>query len=113
MILENLLVVIKDVTNITPQAYQTNIVGKPAITYSFYRTSDNGAVVQWRLQVRIFARTQLEAIQLEETICNSLVTIGDETKWGCSISSNGGGSLLDVETNTPQILIYFDITARS
>ena len=113
MILESLLGAIKAATGIAPQAYQTDKVGKPAITYSFYRASDDGAVARYRLQTRAFARTQNEALELEEKLTDSLVTLGDETKWGCCISSNGGGALIDAESNTPQIITYFDIIQRS
>lgn len=113
MILESLLGAIKEATGIAPQAYQTDKAGKPAITYSFYRASDDGAKAQYRLQTRVFARTQSEALTIEEKISDSLVTLGDSTKWGCSISSNGGGALIDADTNTPQILTYFDVIKRS
>lgn len=113
MILESLLGAIKEATGIAPSAYKTAKAGEPAITYSFYRASDNGAVARYRLQTRVFARTQEEAIDLEERLSDSLVTVGDETKWGCSISSNGGGALLDADTNTPQALTYFDVVAKS
>lgn len=113
MILESLLGAIKAATGIAPQAYQTDKVGKPAITYSFYRASDDGAVARYRLQTRAFARTHKEALELEEKLTDSLVTLGDETKWGCCISSNGGGALIDTESNTPQIITYFDIIQRS
>lgn len=113
MTLESLLGAIKTATGIAPQAYQTDKVGKPTITYSFYRVSDDGAVARYRLQTRVFGRTQAEALELEEEITNTLVTLGDSTKWDCSISSNGGGALIDTESNTPQIITYFDIIQRS
>lgn len=113
MILESLLRAIKDATSVAPQAFQTEKVGEPAITYSFYRATDNGAVAQYRLQVRCFGRTMKEAVEMEESISSALVTLGDETKFGCTIESNGGGSMIDSETNTAQILTYFDVTSRS
>lgn len=113
MILEGLLGAIKSATGIAPQAYQTDKVGEPAITYSFYRSSDNGAVARYRLQVRAFGRTQEEALSIEERVTDALVTPGDSTRWGCSISSNGGGALIDADTNTPQALTYFDVVAKS
>ena len=113
MILSSLLGAIQQATGLAPSAYQTDRVGQPAITYSFYRVSDNGAVAQYRLQVRVFGRTQVEALEIEEKIADSLVTLGDGTKFGCSISSNGGGALMDADTNTPQVLTYFDVTTRS
>lgn len=113
MILESLLGAIKDATSIAPQAFQTDKVGQPAITYSFYRASDNGAVAQYRLQVRVFGRTMKEAIELEQKITDSLVTVGDERRFDCTIESNGGGTMIDAETNTAQLIIYYDVTTRS
>lgn len=113
MILENLLGAIEDATSIAPRAFQTDKVGQPAIVYSFYRSADNGAVAQCRLQIRVFGRTMKEAIQLEEKVTDSIVTLGDETKWGCSIESNGGGTMIDAETNTAQLIVYYDVTSRS
>lgn len=112
MILESLLGAIQQATGIAPQAYMTDKAGKPAITYSFYRATDNGAVATYRLQTRVFGKTQEQAIEVEQKITDSLVTLGDSTKFGCSISSNGGGALLDAETNTPQVLTYFDVVAK-
>ena len=112
MILSSLLGAIQQATGIAPQAYQTDKVGQPAITYSFYRATDNGAVATYRLQTRVFARTQAEALGIEQKITDSLVTLGDSTNHGCSISSNGGGALIDADTNTPQVITYFDVVAK-
>ena len=113
MVLESLLGAIKDATSVAPQAFQSQKVATPGITYMFYRASDNGAVAQWRLQTRVSAHTLSEALAIEDKLSKSLVTVGDETKWGCSISTNGGGALIDAESNTPQIITYFDIVLRS
>lgn len=113
MILESLLGAIQQATGIAPQAFQTDKVGKPAIVYSYYRASDNGAVAQYRLQIRCFGRTMREAMELEEKVSSALVTIGDERVFECSIDSNGGGSMIDADTNTAQLLTYYDVTTKS
>lgn len=113
MTLESLLGAIQQATGIAPQAFQTSTVGSPAITYSYYRALDSGAVAQWRLQLRVFGRTMEEAIGLEEKATRALVTVGDETLFGCSVKSNGGGSMIDADINTPQLVTYYDITTRS
>lgn len=113
MILSSLLGAIQQATGIAPQAYQTSTVGKPAITYSFYRATDNGAVVTYRLQTRVFAKTQEQALEIEQQVRDSLVTLGDSTNFGCSITSNGGGALNDADTNTPQVITYFDVVAKA
>lgn len=112
MVLDSLLGAIEDATGIAPKAFQTDEVGKPAIVYSYYRATDNGAVAQWRLQVRVFGRTMREAVETEEKVSDALVTLGDDTRFGCSIESNGGGSMIDSDTNTAQMLTYFDITCK-
>lgn len=113
MILSSLLGAIQQATGIAPQAFQTDRVGQPAITYSFYRATDNGAVAGYRLQCRFFGTTLEQAADMEQKATDALVTLGDETNFGCSISSNGGGALIDADTNTPQILTYYDVVTRS
>lgn len=113
--LMSLLGAIEDATSIVPQAFLTDRYGEelPAITYSYYRASDDGAVARWRLQTRVHARTYQECIEIEAKLASALVTLGDSTQFGCSISSNGGGTLVDEEADVPQLLTYFDITKRS
>lgn len=95
---------------ITP--FYTPDCGSPAITYSFYSTVSDGAKSRYRFQVRVHAKTLEQAITLSEDIKKALVSLGDEPTSGLMIEANGGGSLLDEETNTPQQLIIYDILAK-
>ena len=42
----------------------------------------------------------------------TLTTVADETKGGNLVEINGGGTVLDPDTQLPQLLTYFDITNR-
>lgn len=111
--LKNILAIIRQATGISPQAFETDLKsGLPAITYNFYRTVDNGAVAQYRLQTRVTAQSFTQAMGIEKKLTDALITIGDEYKANCSIQSNGGGTLIDEETNYPQVINYFDITTK-
>lgn len=114
-ILIYLLDVIQGVTGVEPQPFQTEKYGKnlPAITYSFYTMTDSGAVASYRLLVRVHGSTYEQCVSLTDSIRKALVTVGDEYRNGCSITGNGGGSLIDNETGIPQQISYFDITTRS
>ena len=109
-ILITLLGLIKKATGLDATPFYTG--DNPAITYSFYRTQGDGAKGRYRLQIRTHAKSLEQAITLSEQITDGLVTLGDETRDGLRIEANGGGSLLDVETNTPQQITYFDILAK-
>lgn len=111
--LKNILALMKQATGISPQAFETDLKsGLPAITYNYYRTVDNGAVAQYRLQTRVTAQSFAQAMGLEKKLTDALITVGDSTKCDCSIQSNGGGTLIDEETNYPQVINYFDITTK-
>ena len=105
-----LLGLIKKATDLDATPFYTG--ENPAITYSFYRTQGDGAKGRYRFQIRTHAKTLEQAITLSEQITDALVTFGDEAKDGLIVEANGGGSLLDEETNTPQQIIYFDILAK-
>lgn len=115
MILYSLLDAVKDATGINPVPFQTSEYGEhlPAITYSFYCSNDNGAVSQYRFLVRVHAKKYEQSLEIMNAISKALVTTGDDTRFGCSIDGNGGGSMLDAENNIPQQIQYFDITTRS
>lgn len=115
MLLYSLLDAVKDATGINPAPFQTPSYADnlPAITYSFYASSDDGAKAQYRFLVRVHAKDYEQCLELSDAVSKALITTGDETRFGCSIDGNGGGSLVDEETNIPQQIQYFDITTRS
>jgi hypothetical protein len=47
-----------------------------------YRQGDNAVVETWRFQTRITAESLEEAIDIEETVADLLVSLGDEEKFG-------------------------------
>lgn len=112
-VLKTLLGVVTDACGVAPDFAQTSKVGRRAVTYTFYRSLDDGAVASYRLQLRFFAPTLAECAEMEAATTGALATAGDSTLEGLSIQANGGGAMLDTETNTPQLITYYDITARS
>lgn len=53
-------------------------------------------------------------MEIENSVADLLVSIGDEERFNTlSIQVNGGGTLLDEQTGLPQLITYYDITARS
>lgn len=114
-VLISLLGAVKDTTGVNPVPFLTDSYESqlPAITYSFYRTQDTGAVSQYRFLVRTHAKTYEQAIELADKVNNALVTVGDNTKFDCVIAGNGGGSLLDTTAKIPQQILYFDVLTRS
>lgn len=114
MDMKKILGLIEEGTGLKPQAFAIDSVKDlPAMSYRIYRTSDNGSKSQWRLECRITAKTLASLLELEERLKDSLVTVADTVKCGCSIAVNGGGTLLDANTGYPQQITYFDLTTRS
>lgn len=113
MFLEEILTAVEQETSIAPTAFNSRIENHiPAINYTLYRASDDGAVAQWRLQIRITAETFQEVMDIEGKVRDLLTTVGDEYKYNCVIHINGGGTLEDEMTGYPQQLIYFDVITR-
>lgn len=112
--LKEILDAIHEATGITPVAFSIADTAKlPAMSYTIFRQANSGAVSSYRLQTRITAPDLATALGVEEKLSDSLVSLGDEFKFGASIQINGGGTLEDPETGYPQIITYFDITIRS
>lgn len=110
--LKQFLAEIEKATGIKPTAFQTTqIQALPAINYTIYPSSNDGIKTTWRLQTRIVADDLASALGLYKKL-ETLTTVADETKGGNLVEINGGGTLLDEETNIPQLLTYFDITNR-
>ena len=114
-ILLHLLELVKEATGIDAVPFLSSSTGNklPAITYEFYRFSNNGAVSQYRFLTRIHSKSLEQSLDLSDKLNKTLVSLGDETSKGLLIKGNGGGSLLDDATNIPQVINYFDIVVRS
>lgn len=114
MDMKKILGLIEEGTGLRPQPFAIDSVKNlPALSYRIYRTSDNGSKSQWRLECRITADSLVSLLEKEDQLKDSLVTVADTTKCGCSIAVNGGGTLLDETTGFPQQITYFDLTTRS
>ena len=114
-VINTLLSVIEASSGIEPTPFNSsNINNLPSVSYTAYRQGDNAVVESWRFQLRITAESLEEAIELDETIANALVSLGDMPDYGAlRIEINGGGTLEDEETGLPQILSYYDIQTIS
>lgn len=93
--------------------YETNKI-QDCVCYKYHCTGDNGAVAQYRLDLRIITKTIASAEDIRNVILQALITIGDNEKLGYkSCELNGGGTLKDAETATIHTLLYFDIVTKS
>lgn len=111
--IKNIITAIEELTGIAPTMFSSRIESNvPCINYDIYRDAYNGALSEWRMELRITAETFQEVIEIEEKVC-SICTLGDEGKLGClHIEVNGGGTLEDESTGYPQQLIYFEIYSK-
>ena len=102
-------------TGIEPVPFSSKTIQElPSISYTMYRQGDNAVVETWRFQTRITAESLEEVIDIEETIADLLVSLGDEEKFGTlNIQVNGGGTIEDEATGLPQLITYYDIQMRS
>lgn len=114
-VLTKLLGTARTATGLNPVPFQTQGYADalPALTYSFYCSTDDGAKAQYRFLTRVHAKTYQECLELSQKLSSALVTVGDEAREGLVIEGNGGGSLIDTETGTPQQINYYDVKARS
>ena len=93
--------------------FETNKI-QDCVCYKYYCDGDNGAVAQYRLELRIISKTVARATDIRNEILQALVTVADNEKLGYkSCELNGGGTLQDADTNTIHTLLYFDIVKKS
>ena len=113
--LQDILLAIEQATDIAPEPFSSkSIMSLPSISYIAYRQGDNGVVESWRFQVRVCADDMATAVDLEETIADTLVTLGAEEKLNAlSIEINGGGTIEDERTGLPQLITYYNINTKS
>ena len=105
---------IERVTELNAYPLQANRV-EECIIYTISSSFDNGAVARHRLELRIITKTMAAAEEYRKKIISALVPIGDEQKidgiYACQV--NGGGLLIDNETDTIHTLVNFDLVIRS
>lgn len=96
------------------KAIETNRV-EDCVCYTFYNEDDNGRVRQDRLELRIIATALDTLYDAEAAIKDTLVSVGDIGKISGiqSIEANGGGLLIDNETKTVQLHMFFTIISKS
>ena len=113
--IQDILTAIEQATDIAPEPFSSkSIASLPSISYTTFRQGDNGVIESWRFQTRITAESVAEAIDLDATVADLLVTLGAEEKHNSlSIRINGGGTLEDERTGLPQFITYYDITTKS
>lgn len=113
-VLENIIALIESATGLQMKALDTDNAND-CIVYQYYTVSDNGAVAQNKMQIRIIAHSLNDVLNYENQIKNVLLCAGDISKVEGikSIELNGGGTLKDYNTNTIQNILYFIITKRS
>ena len=112
--MEQIIKALETATNIAMLPFGTDTVEKSCIVYKNSTISDNGAVRQDKLELRLITHTLAEAEEIKPLILSTLITIGDNSKLGyLSCELNGGGQLEDYNTDTIHTLLYFIITKKS
>lgn len=99
---------IEELTGLKPIPLQTDEVRK-CIVYKYYQVSK----FKYRLELRLFDFSFGEVQETEKKVMK-ICGLGDlNNVSGIShIALNGGGILIDNNTNTVQQLMYFDITIK-
>lgn len=112
--LKEIIAKLKESTNLPVKPFGTKEI-ENCIVYTYNPSSDNGALSQSRLELRLITKDIETAETYKKLIINTLVTVGDEQKidgiYQCNL--NGGGQLRDDNTKTIHTLLYFDILTRS
>lgn len=110
----DIITALDDATSLPIKPLYTDTI-ENCIVYNYYPTSDDGAVQQARLELRLITNTMANGELYRIKILQALVPIGDNTNidgiYKCVL--NGGGSLYEGSTNTFHTLLYFDIITRS
>ena len=111
--LAKVIEVLKKTVDVPVHPYGTNIV-EECVCYTWSPVSNDGAVENNRLELRLITRTVAKAEQLRKSILSALVTVGDEPKNGYnSCYLNGGGSLWDDNIKMTHTILYLYITNKS
>lgn len=101
-------------TKLPVEPFETDEI-KDCILYKYYPVSDDGAVAQHTIEIRLITNTIERAEIYKKQIIKALVSVGDDEKIEGILSCelNGGGSLKEYGTNTIHSLMYFNLTTRS
>lgn len=100
---------IYEITNLMPIPLKTTKAEK-CIVYKFWQT----AAYTYRLELRIIDFSIGGAEETAAAIIKNICNLGDSNKINGipSIVLNGGGILEDIETNTIQRILYFDLIIK-
>lgn len=112
--IQELIQLIEVASGLSVIPFQTEKI-EPCVIYKYYPQSDDGAVTQYRLELRVIAFSLGEAEEISNRIRKAIITIGDSKKIDSILSCNlnGGGVLKDNGTNTTHKIMYFNMIVRS
>ena len=84
------------------------------VLYDYHTFSQSDGVQKIRLQITIIAGTMAKAVEKEEIIKSTILTLGDTplTDDILQVAANGGGTLYDDGRQMQHRIIYFDIIKR-
>lgn len=102
-------------TGITLEPFGATSTSGNHIVYNSYPISDDGAVCQSRLELRLITHSAEQAELLKQKVISAIVTVGDNTEIDGinEVRLNGGGQLKDWETNAVHTLLYFYVITGS
>lgn len=105
----NIINKIEDITGFKPIPIQTKSTDD-CVVYKYWQTE----TFKYRMELRCIAGTLSDAEHTAAAIIQGLCNVGDVNKLQSypSIVLNGGGVMIDNNTNTVHRLLYLDIVKR-
>lgn len=89
------------------------------VVYSYSPKTDDGIKALYQLTLRIICKGRKEATlmrieNMKKAIQNKIITIGDNplTENILSVYQNGGGVMVDYDTDTTHEIMYYDIVYK-
>ena len=107
--MKEILDLLENATSINPIPLYIKTV-QNSIVYKYYQVS----TFRYKLEVRVIGLSYADAERIAAAAVKALNDRGDNNQIPTisSIVLNGGGELVDYQTNTYQRLLYFDVVTK-
>ena len=112
--------VINDISNILQKtgykinAFASDIKDGDSVSYILIPSSSDGIKEQYRLETTIVSNDFVRAVKMLDDVKNALLTIADTQKTNniLNIELNGGGNMVNYETNTYHLKAFFAVKSK-